>query len=122
MRCVAWGTPPAVRFGSANSPWATPILSSTHSIASTPPVSIAKRGILPCALVLGSVRWEPFAPLLTVFAVHEAMDWVKARCHLPSCTTIGTAAPFGTPVSVKEPSMAVNADAYAGGAVQPQVD
>jgi hypothetical protein len=49
------------------------------------------------------------------------IDSVKSRCHFPSCTAMVTLAPLGGLGSVKLPSTAVNVDAYAGGAVHPQL-
>ncbi len=54
-----------------------------------------------------------------MFATQLVMVWVKTRCHLPSCTTT-VVAPLGTLVRVKAPAMLVYAEAYAGGAEQPQ--
>src|SRR6185437_3557813 len=102
MRPAAVGTPPTI-LGSTNSVVAIPILESTHSIESTAPVSIAKRGMLPWRWVLGRVRWAPYAPFDAVFAAQLVMVWVKARCHLPSCTTI-LVEPLGTLVRVKAPA------------------
>ncbi len=95
-----------------------PILLSTHSIESTAPVSTAKRGMFPCAWVLGRVRWEPKLPFDAVFTAQELMVCGKTRCQSPSCTTT-LIAPLGTFVSVNAPLMVVYADAYAVGAEQP---
>src|SRR5580704_4530455 len=118
MRPAAVGTPPTM-LGSTNSLVAMPILESTHSIESTAPVSIAKRGMFPSRWVLGRVRCVPYEPLDALFAVQLVTVWVKTRCHLPSCTTT-VVDPLGTLVRVKAPAMLVYAEAYAAGAVQPQ--
>src|SRR5580692_11127393 len=119
MRPGLVGTPLKLMSGSTNSLVAMPILESTHSIESTAPVSIAKRGMFPWRWVLGRVRCEPYVPFEAVFATQLVTFWVKTRCHLPSCTTT-VVAPLGTLVRVKAPAMVVYAEAYAGGAEQPQ--
>ena len=70
--------------------------------------------------MLGRVRCDPNAPFEAVFGSQLVTVWLNTRCHLPSWTTTVTAAPLGTLVRVKLPSMAVDAEAYAGGVVQPQ--
>ena len=94
-----------------NSVVSTPILRSTHSIASTFPVERAVSGMSPSACVRGIRRMPAGSVVLVVFTVfipHEVLTFtVNWRRQRPSWMTIGMLVPTGTFVSVNVPSNAV---------------
>src|SRR5688500_7710086 len=93
--------------GFVNSESATPILRSTHSSASTRPVAIAKCGMFPSLLLVGSR--VPFGPVPgSGVSTHEGrLLIVICRRQRPSWITSGMLLPAGMFASLKVPFAAV---------------
>ena len=90
-----------------NSVSAIPILRSTHSIVSTLPVEMAKRGMLSPGSNSACLRGKRVCASVSTLLVHGVTLSVSTRRHLPSWMTTLTPGPVGGLVSVNLPSMPV---------------